>query len=259
MPFPNPAAMFAALDPAEVERKIGELRVIENWLAMSLNMMQMSIKTMELQKASLEAMRAGQRRRSRSRKERLNMSITLYYGSGSPYAWRVQLALEHKALAYERKVLSFSAGDTRKPEFLALNPRHRVPVIVDGDFVLYESNAIVEYLDEAYPATGRAAVSRRRAQSRAGAPADLRGRQLHVEGDRRRDHVRVLQKARGARPAKLAEGKRRCSEEYAMFGKAMRGDFLAGDLSAADFALYPMVAFIERCAVKLPDFDPTAC
>jgi len=59
MPFPNPAAMFAALDPLEVERKINELRVIEGWLAMSLNMMQMSVKTLELQKASLEAMRGG--------------------------------------------------------------------------------------------------------------------------------------------------------------------------------------------------------
>ena len=58
MPFPNPAAMFAALDPAEVERKINELRIIEGWLAMSLSMTQMSIKTLELQKASLEAMRA---------------------------------------------------------------------------------------------------------------------------------------------------------------------------------------------------------
>ncbi|HEY7378007.1 MAG TPA: PhaM family polyhydroxyalkanoate granule multifunctional regulatory protein [Steroidobacteraceae bacterium] len=57
MPFANPAMMFAALDPAEVERKIGELRIIEGWLKMSLDMMQMSIKTMELQKASLEAMR----------------------------------------------------------------------------------------------------------------------------------------------------------------------------------------------------------
>jgi hypothetical protein len=58
LPFPNPAAMFAALDPAEFDRKIGELRVIEGWLAMSLNMMQMSIKTMELQKASLLALRS---------------------------------------------------------------------------------------------------------------------------------------------------------------------------------------------------------
>ena len=58
MPFPNPAAMFATLDPAELARKIDELKVIEGWLQMSLNMMQLSIKTMELQKASLEALRA---------------------------------------------------------------------------------------------------------------------------------------------------------------------------------------------------------
>jgi len=57
MPFGNPAALFAALDPAEIDRKIAELRVIENWLTMSVSMMQMSIKTMELQKASVEAMR----------------------------------------------------------------------------------------------------------------------------------------------------------------------------------------------------------
>jgi hypothetical protein len=57
VPFPNPATMFAALDPAEIDRKIGELRVIENWLTMSLGMMQMSIKTLELQKASLEVLR----------------------------------------------------------------------------------------------------------------------------------------------------------------------------------------------------------
>jgi hypothetical protein len=58
-PFPNPMAMFATLDPSEIERKIGELRVIESWLTMSLNFMQMSIKTLEWQKASLEALRAG--------------------------------------------------------------------------------------------------------------------------------------------------------------------------------------------------------
>lgn len=58
--FPNPATMFATLDPVEIERKIGELKVIENWLQMSLNLMQMSIKTMELQKATLEALRSSQ-------------------------------------------------------------------------------------------------------------------------------------------------------------------------------------------------------
>lgn len=60
MPFPNPAAMFATLDPAELGRKIDELRIVEGWLQMSLNLMQLSIKTMELQKASLEALRGNQ-------------------------------------------------------------------------------------------------------------------------------------------------------------------------------------------------------
>ena len=60
VPFPNPAAMFATLDPAEVERKIAELRIVENWLTMSVSLLQMSIKTMELQKASLEALHAAQ-------------------------------------------------------------------------------------------------------------------------------------------------------------------------------------------------------
>lgn len=58
MGFPSPATMFATLDPAEIDRKIGELKVIEGWLQMSLNLMQMSVKTMELQKASLEALRS---------------------------------------------------------------------------------------------------------------------------------------------------------------------------------------------------------
>jgi hypothetical protein len=60
LPFPNPAMMFATLDPAEVGRKIIELKVIEGWLQMSLKLMQLSIKTMELQKASLEALRGAQ-------------------------------------------------------------------------------------------------------------------------------------------------------------------------------------------------------
>ena len=67
--FPNPATMFAALDPVQVERKIAELRVIEGWLAMSLNLMQMSIKTLELQHASLEALQAATKRDEKPRND----------------------------------------------------------------------------------------------------------------------------------------------------------------------------------------------
>lgn len=58
MPFP-PNAMnpFATFDPEEVARKIMEFRAIEAWLTMQVGMLQMTIKTMEMQKASLEALR----------------------------------------------------------------------------------------------------------------------------------------------------------------------------------------------------------
>jgi len=79
------------------------------------------------------------------------LSIELYWGSGSTPAWRVLLALAVKNLPYTSHLLSFSAGDTRKPEFRALNPRGKVPTLKDGDLVINESLAILAYLDSAYP------------------------------------------------------------------------------------------------------------
>jgi glutathione S-transferase len=183
------------------------------------------------------------------------MSLTLYSGSGSPYAWRVQLALEHKALAYELRMLSFSARDTLKPEFIALNPRHQVPVLVDDDFVLYESKAIVEYLDEAYPGRGAPLF-----------PGDVRQRALvrrfieEVDNYYYEATSQVLTQAFWTKPGerevdKIAAGRKAVVEESALFTHAMRGDFLAGQLSAADFSLYPLVASLWRAEMKLPDLD----
>ena len=79
------------------------------------------------------------------------MTRELFWIHGSPYAWRVQLALLHKGLDYTSRVLSASVGDLRAPEYLALNPRGRVPTLKDGDVVVYESLAILAYLDRRYP------------------------------------------------------------------------------------------------------------
>ncbi|MBO6504507.1 MAG: glutathione S-transferase family protein [Kordiimonadaceae bacterium] len=79
------------------------------------------------------------------------MSRTVYFVSGSPFAWRVMLALGLKGLDYQAKRLVFDEGDTQKPEYLALNPRGKVPTLVDGEVTVYESLAILAFLDRAYP------------------------------------------------------------------------------------------------------------
>ena len=80
------------------------------------------------------------------------MAIELYWGSGSPFAWRVMLTLEVKGLDYQSKLLEFSKGENKSPEYLKLNPRGKVPTLKDGAFVVYESLAIMTYLDRKYPA-----------------------------------------------------------------------------------------------------------
>jgi len=79
------------------------------------------------------------------------MAIELFWGSGSPFAWRVLLALEYKRLPYVSHLLQFSKQEHKSPQMLALNPRGRVPVLKDGDYVCFESLAILYYLDLKYP------------------------------------------------------------------------------------------------------------
>jgi glutathione S-transferase len=77
--------------------------------------------------------------------------MEVYWGSGSPFAWRVLLALELKQIEYASRLLEFSKREHKSPEFLKLNPRGKVPILRDGDFVLSESIAILAYLDHKVP------------------------------------------------------------------------------------------------------------
>ena len=79
------------------------------------------------------------------------MALEIYWGSGSPYSWRVQLALEYKRLPYESHLLQFSKQEHKSPQMLRMNPRGRVPVLKDGDYVVFESLACLLYLDRQYP------------------------------------------------------------------------------------------------------------
>jgi hypothetical protein len=54
MSFPIPGMFQPTMDAAEVEKKIRELQSVESWLKMNLNFVQMTVKTLEMQKAALE-------------------------------------------------------------------------------------------------------------------------------------------------------------------------------------------------------------
>jgi len=79
------------------------------------------------------------------------MALEFYWMSGSPFAWRVMLALEFKGLKYESRRLDPSAGEHKTPAFLAMNPRGKVPVLQDGEITVYESLAILAYLERKQP------------------------------------------------------------------------------------------------------------
>ncbi len=79
------------------------------------------------------------------------MAIDLYWASGSPYSWRVLLALEHKGLSYNSHLLQLSKQEQISPQMLRMNPRGRLPVLKDGDYVVFESVAVLYYLDLKYP------------------------------------------------------------------------------------------------------------
>jgi glutathione S-transferase len=77
--------------------------------------------------------------------------MELYLVSGSPYSWRVQLALEAKHAEYTVRMLSLANGDLAGPTYRSLNPRGRVPLLVDGVLTIRESLAILAYLERKIP------------------------------------------------------------------------------------------------------------
>jgi len=172
--------------------------------------------------------------------------VTLHYLSGSPYAWRVWLSLEHKGIAHTVKKLSYDAGDFDKPELGHLNPRRRVPVIVDDGFALYESAAIVEYLEDKWPEPRLLA-------------AEIRQRALQRRMIREADQYfapvmeRLVVGVLFTPPEKqskeeIAAAAKAVGEELANWESAREGEFLAGEPSAVDFALYPLLALTMRIA-----------
>ena len=82
------------------------------------------------------------------------MSIELHVFPPSPRAFKVMAAANHLGIDHKLNFVDLRKGDQKAPAYVALNPNMRMPTLTDGDFVLWESNAILQYLAGMKPESG---------------------------------------------------------------------------------------------------------
>lgn len=177
------------------------------------------------------------------------MAITIYWASGSCPSWRVLMTLEHKQLGYESRLLDFSKREHKSAEHLAMNPRGKVPVLRDGNHSLYESIAIIAYLDAKYP--------ERPVLGRTPEETGLIWRHVsevmaYLEPALDRVCIPIYRGTAGEQVDAVRSSARDVVRELAPFEARLGARaWLVGDgPSAADFALVPQVGHLHRATSK---------
>jgi len=177
--------------------------------------------------------------------------IELYYWP-TPNGKKISIMLEECGLEYDVKPVDIGAGDQFKPEFLAISPNNRMPAIVDTDtgISVFEGGAILMYLAEL---AGRFLPEEKRARYevlqwlfwQAGGLGPMAGQISHFVSYVEED---------------MAYSRERYANEYdrllAVMDVRLRDrEYLAGDLSIADFASFPWVAPYKRFGNDLDKFS----
>ncbi|MFT3906291.1 MAG: glutathione S-transferase family protein [Steroidobacteraceae bacterium] len=177
------------------------------------------------------------------------MAIDVYWGSGSGYCWRVLLALEYKGLPYNSHLLKFDQQEHKSPQMLALNPRGRLPVLVDNGYVVFESLAILYYLDLKYPnppifgnsPEEAAVIMRVICEYQAYAEPHL---------------LQIVEALLGRRPPglseQLADAMHHVANEARTIERRLsQGDWVVGEkFSAVDMVIYPDIRLLQRALAR---------
>jgi glutathione S-transferase len=180
--------------------------------------------------------------------------LKLFYALGS-CSLSSHIALEEAGANYELVAMSTKAGDQRKPEYLAINPKGRVPALVTDRGVLTETPAILAYVAQSYPAAKLAPLDDPFAFAEAQAFNSYLCATVHVA------HAH---KHRGYRwaddPAALAEMTRKVPEtEAACFqlieDELFKGPWVMGEAySVCDGYLFTLAGWLEGDGIDLRRF-----
>lgn len=170
------------------------------------------------------------------------MSLILYVDSlfTSPYALSAFVALTEKGLPFTVRTLDLEAGEQQRDDYAGRAFTARVPALVDGDFVLTESTAITEYLEESFPAPGHPALypqdRRQRARARQ-VQAWVRSDLLPVRAERDTETVFFGKASAPLTPA----GQAAAAKLVQAAEQLVQGPNLFGEWSIADVDLTMML------------------
>lgn len=168
------------------------------------------------------------------------MSLKLHVFPPSPRAFKVLAVAEYLGLDYELCMVDFTKGTHKTPAFTALNPNQKMPVMEDGGFVLWEANAITQYLAAKRPESGllptepgqRALVNQWQCWDLA--HWEAAGAMLVYE-----NLVKTLFNLGPPDAAKVAEGEEKFHRVAGILdGHLKKGSFIVGDTpTVADFSI----------------------
>jgi len=176
--------------------------------------------------------------------------IKLYDLKTSPNCQRVKVVLEEKKLPYETIPVDLKKGEQKKPEFLKLNPYGKVPVIADGETVLYESCIINEYLEEKYP---QLPLMPRDPAKRAKIRILIDYGMNHLDPPYQKLRQEMMKEEKERNQETIANAKRELKNLLQRLDREV-GDqsYLAGEFSLLDAALIPRFLRMEGMGV-FPD------
>ena len=178
--------------------------------------------------------------------------MTLYDYLPSRNAWKVRQLLQHLALPHRTVEVSIFEGEGRTPEFLALNPTGKVPVLqLDDGRALAESNAILSFLADGTVYLPSDPFARAKVHQW------LSFEQENVEAVIGSLRHWVMTGKLARRSPELVEGKRKgCLRSLALLDRELeRRPFIAGDTyTIADIALFAYASRAEEAEVSLAPF-----
>jgi glutathione S-transferase len=181
--------------------------------------------------------------------------MKLYQLSFSPNCQKVVAVAHEVGLSLELVTVDLFKGEARTPTMLAKNPNGKVPILEDGDFVLWESNAMLGYLAAKANRTDLAPTTLR---ERAEVDRWMSWGLAHfAPAVRKVAFERIVKKLAGLGAPDEALVKAG-SDEFAAWASVLdqsigRKEYLCGRLSIADFSLVPYAALTASCGL---DFGP---